>query len=293
MPSSLQHDADHTLERSDPQPERAFLNEGELARVEQEEEQEIARTRRSTWVSGLLGVGMGLVLIIWAVLGPHLGDRVQLIIGLMVALEATAMGFALAIYTRHRHVGAVEHYLARLRELALRLQESSVRDSLTGLYNHGYLLSRLQDEISLAQRYDRPLSVVILDLNKFKEINDRHGHLLGDEVLQIVAATIRSDVRQHDVVARYGGDEFCLVLAETERADAIRVAEKLQGQVAALSKRLERWAGSEISFGFGVASYPEDGATVRALIAAADAELYRDKHARQGAGAHGPRTKAA
>lgn len=249
----------------------------ELARVEREAREEMRRIQRRMWLTRLLGLGVGLVLIAWAALGPNLSGRAQLVIGLLVATEATALGFALAIYHHSTHVRVVEHYLSRLRELAQRLQVMSERDSLTGLYNHGYLLRRLQEEISLAQRHQRSLSVVILDLNEFKEVNDRHGHLVGDEVLQLIAATIRQQVRQHDIVARYGGDEFCLVLPETDGAGAQGAVEKLRAAVAALSERLEGWTESHISFGCGVCTYPEDGATVRALIAAADAQLYQDK----------------
>ena len=234
------------------------------------------RTRLTMWLTRVLGLGVGAVLITWAILGPQLDGRAQLILGVLVAIKAIAMGVVLSLYAR-THVRAMERYLNRLRELAQRLQEASVRDSLTGLYNHGYLLSRLLEEIGRAQRLQHPLSVVILDLDGFKEVNDRHGHLAGDTVLHLVAAAIQQQVRRHDIAARYGGDEFCLVLPATDRVGAQAVVEKLRAAVAALPERLDGWADNQFSFSCGIASYPQDGTTVHALIAAADAQLYLEK----------------
>ena len=257
----------------------------ELSSVEQEAALQMRRAQRTMWLTSLVGLATASVLIIWAVLGPNLSDRSQITFGLLVAIEATAMGFALAIYARRTHVSAVWHYLRRLRELAQKLQESSVRDSLTGLYNHGYLLSRLQDEIDRAQRHRRPLSVAIIDLNEFKEVNDRHGHLVGDQILQLIASAIQQHVRGYDIVARYGGDEFCVVLPETDRASAERVIEKLRTAMAALPERAEGRAGHRITFGCGIATCPEDGVTARALISAADAGLYQGKRVQRLEGA--------
>ena len=248
-----------------------------LAAVELEAEAQMLRARRSVWFSVLLGGGMWVVLIIWAILAPRLGERAHLILGIAVATEAAAMGFLLAIYSHNSQVRVLEHYLHRLRDLAVQLQETSDRDSLTGLFNHGYLLRRLQKEISLARRHGRSLSVVIIDLNGFKQVNDGHGHLVGDEVLEFVAGVIHGRVREHDVVARYGGDEFCLVLPETDRAGADALIEKLRAAIGSLSTLLETWLRCPISFECGVSTYPEDGETVQTLIARADAQLYKEK----------------
>ena len=249
---------------------------GGLSKIQREAEQQMSRTRLTMWLTLGLGLVMGSALITWAILGPRLDVRAQAIMGLLVALEVIAMGMLLAIYAR-THVKAMERHLERLHSLAVQLEDASVRDSLTGLYNHGYLLSRLQEEISLAERHQRSLSVIILDLNEFKEVNDRHGHLVGDEVLRMIATTIREQVRQHDIVARYGGDEFCIVLPATDQAGAQGMVENLRAAVAVLSERLEGWTGGHISFGCGIATYPDDGATTHSLIAAADAQLYQEK----------------
>src|SRR4030067_3767111 len=103
----------------------ALAKPNELSSVEQEAALQMRRAQRTMWLTSLVGLATASVLIIWAVLGPNLSDRSQITFGLLVAIEATAMGFALAIYARRTHVSAVWHYLRRLRELAQKLQEAS------------------------------------------------------------------------------------------------------------------------------------------------------------------------
>ena len=252
---------------------------GELERIRLEADEQMQRSQRTVWLVRAVGVAVWALLIAWAVLSPGLADHLQVIFGVALSLEVGVLAFAMAIYARQKQVRTAEENLERLRELAQRLEEASERDSLTGLYNHGYLLRRLQEEIGHAQRHQRSLAVIILDLNEFKAVNDRHGHLVGDEVLQLIAGTIRHQVRAHDIVARYGGDEFCLVLPETDTAGAQHVVEKVRKAVAGLSEQFREWTGDRIGFGFGICTYPADGLTVRALIAAADDRLYHDKNA--------------
>ena len=146
-------------------------------------------------------------------------------------------------------------------------------DGLTGLYNHRHLQERLAQEIERAERYGRPLSVVMADLDHFKAFNDTFGHPSGDEVLIEVASTLRHVSRASDILARYGGEEFTLILPETGDSEARVVAERARECVAAL--RLE--AGVTLSL--GVASY-RPGGSKEELIGAADAALYEAK--RQG-----------
>ena len=151
------------------------------------------------------------------------------------------------------------------------------RDPLTGFFNHRYLHERLGEEILRAQRSQAPLSVLMIDLDDFKLVNDTLGHLFGDEVLRWAAEQIRAALRGSDVPARYGGDEFAVLLPDTPGGGAREVGERI---VAALRDHPYRGEGRgpvAVGASIGLASFPADGHTAQALIAGADAALYRVK----------------
>ena len=159
-------------------------------------------------------------------------------------------------------------------------REQSIRDSLTGAYNHRHFQDVLQRELGRAERLGRPLTVLMLDIDDFKSINDRFGHPVGDAILQGIVAEIRNEVRgDMDLLARYGGDEFALVLPETPSAEAVIVAERVRRRV---DERLFRMPDSQqilrATVSIGLATYPEDAAEKRDLVEKADAALYRAKH---------------
>ena len=160
------------------------------------------------------------------------------------------------------------------------------RDPLTGFYNHRYLHERLGEEILRAQRSSSPLALLMIDLDDFKLVNDTLGHLFGDEVLRWTAEQMRVELRGSDIPARYGGDEFAVILPDTPAAGAREVGERI---VAALRDRPYRAEGRgpvPVTASVGIAAYPADGRAARALIAGADAALYRVKE-RGGRGVEG------
>jgi diguanylate cyclase (GGDEF)-like protein len=169
---------------------------------------------------------------------------------------------------------------ARLYEDARKLAD---RDPLTGFYNHRFLHERLGEEVVRAQRARRPLSVLMLDLDDFKLVNDTFGHLFGDRVLTFTAELIRSTLRSSDVGARYGGDEFAVILPETDADDARHTADRILEAFRDNPFVGEQRGPVPLVASIGVATFPADGRTATELIAAADAALYAVKRA----GGHG------
>lgn len=154
-----------------------------------------------------------------------------------------------------------------------KLRNQALRDPLTGLYNRRYMEDCLQRFVRLADRENREVSVVMVDLDHFKKLNDTHGHAFGDAVLRDTAMTIVGTLRETDIVCRYGGEELVVILPDCNLERAADKAEALRVRVAALSQN----HGAEISASFGVSSVPYTSASVTDLLSAADGALYKAK----------------
>jgi diguanylate cyclase (GGDEF)-like protein len=164
--------------------------------------------------------------------------------------------------------------------LADHLRRLSTHDGLTRLLNHRSVLERLDEEIGRAQRYDGKLTVALCDLDRFKRLNDRYGHLVGDEVLREFAVRLRGSVRISDVVGRYGGEEFLLVLPNTELDDGARTVGRMCRSMVEEPMRLVSVEGPvEVTASFGVASLGEVAGDriAERLLALADERLYQAK----------------
>ncbi|MBS1145227.1 MAG: diguanylate cyclase [Proteobacteria bacterium] len=169
---------------------------------------------------------------------------------------------------------------ARIEEigrLQVALQELAVRDSLTALYNRRYLDETLEREVSRTRREGTPLSLVMLDIDYFKQVNDTYGHQVGDEVLRMLAGILTADIRAEDVACRYGGEEFLILLPNMPLESALQRAEAWR---MAIEKRSVTLGNHQIAFtiSLGVAAYPEHGKTPDDLTRCADQALYRAKH---------------
>jgi diguanylate cyclase (GGDEF)-like protein len=206
-------------------------------------------------------------------------------IGLVELMSKSAIQFdedrlALARTMANEAAMALEN--ARLYDETRKLAD---RDPLTGFYNHRYLHERLGEEVVRAQRSRKPLSVLMLDVDDFKLVNDTFGHLFGDRVLAWIAERIRLTLRGPDVPARYGGDEFAIILPETDKASARRAAERIVETFQKQPFESEARGPVPVAVSIGVATHPTDGRTAPDLIAAADRGLYRVKRSgRQRAG---------
>jgi len=199
----------------------------------------------------------------------------------MVTLSGAAVGVYLMKTIRHRE--------DELKTLV-------IRDHLTSLYNRAYFFYRLNSEIQRAKRYKRTVSLLIMDMDNFKQFNDRYGHLVGDELLRVLSRTIRSNIRYNagrpsyelDIPCRYGGDEFAVIVPEATSAQAAVVAERLRCQIGLTCGRqmvdpIRAATGSapleppDVTVSVGVASFPEHAAQADDLVKAADDAMYVSK----------------
>ena len=173
-----------------------------------------------------------------------------------------------------------------------RTRLSARTDALTGLFNARHLAEFLDAEIARVRSSDKPLTVLVVDLDNFKQVNDRFGHARGNEVLRDLGRVLKTALRNSDLVARYAGDEFVVVLPEVGSQEGQVVAEKLKSVVVRYDGRPEEGGalatededplgGARIGISVGVATFPQDATDAAALIARADRDMYRDKNARK------------
>lgn len=193
----------------------------------------------------------------------------------------------LSVQSRRPHAYD-EHHLSVLatigQQTAVAIENArhyalTTTDSLTGLYLRDAFFRRLEDEYTRAKRYDAAFAVLMLDLDGFKEINDRHGHAAGDRYLRAAGAAIKDRLRGADLACRYGGDEFCLLLPETDLAGAGAIAERVRQSVAGLVVPGDG-ASLHATVSIGVAAFPDhDAGDLKALLLRADQALYHAKRA--------------
>jgi diguanylate cyclase (GGDEF)-like protein len=158
-----------------------------------------------------------------------------------------------------------------------KIKQLSLVDDLTQLYNARYLRQALEVEITRGRRYDYPVAVLFLDLDGFKQVNDRYGHLVGSDTLKVVGTILKDLVRNVDIVARYGGDEFTLILPNTDSEGAMLVAQRLRQAISEHDYAADPGYQFTLSASFGVSCFPVHGDTPDRLIQRADQAMYRVK----------------
>jgi diguanylate cyclase len=191
----------------------------------------------------------------------------------LILMAATALAGICAGWTLCR--SKVQKQIDDLHQHLAHASEEARTDSLTGLWNRKAFDEQLQIQTAIARRYGLPYSLVLLDVDRFKQVNDQHGHAAGDVVLKQMAGLLRKSVREADLVVRHGGDEFALLLPQTGLDGAVQVAERIRQQVLATA-----WPGPhvplQITLSGGVAALIRDEPTEE-LLRRADAALYQAK----------------
>lgn len=212
--------------------------------------------------------------------GGNLSHRIDIRDGMEVNVLADEFNM-MADRLMESHNELEKKVEARTRELNdanRRLKELSITDGLTGVYNQRHFYERLENEARRAARYGKPLSLIMADLDFFKRYNDGNGHLEGDNLLREIALTILRNVREQDIVSRYGGEEFAVIMPETDREGARATAERIRKAVFEQGFRFEeRQPDGKLTISIGVGGYSDKTPEPKDMIREADTALYRAK----------------
>jgi diguanylate cyclase (GGDEF)-like protein len=202
-------------------------------------------------------------------------------VGVLVLSHPTVAAFSRRDLTLMETVGAQIAAQIDVAELHERLVRAANTDALTGIHNFRYFYDRLEEEVARAERRQSPLAVAFFDIDELKKVNDTYGHLAGNEVLRTLGQTISRQVRAEDVPARYGGDEFAIVMPDTPREEAEKVVIRLMEILDKTEVKLPGGAPMKMpARSWGVSSYPLDGRTAEALVENADTRAYARKRVR-------------
>ena len=215
-------------------------------------------------------------------LGPSVMSRNEYTaLELLAVSLGAAYGIFLAAHSRTTHVSLERAYSGHLEELSQRLRTMAYQDALTGLYNHRYFYEQFSHEIERSLRYGEPLAVLLMDMNNFKQINDTYGHMVGDKYLSLVGQVIARQIRSSDIAARYGGDEFVVLLPSTTGDEARATAQKLAFGVANAATISPGEEQIKLSITIGIASCPDDSRSAGELLQIADTRMFESKPQRR------------
>jgi diguanylate cyclase (GGDEF)-like protein len=228
---------------------------------------------RTSVVAGTAAVVQYLAVLTWAAANYNLNDPIY-------APYAYGMFSWIAQMSRVVLLGSAAFIATMIVLRTQRLRWLSASDPLTQLMNRGFFDERMEEEEIRARRYERPLALAMIDIDRFKQFNDTYGHASGDEALRVVSRAIRTCVRRTDLVARYGGEEFMVAFLETDGDSAAQKAEDIRRAVMAQRVMLKGSRGvTNVTVSIGIAVWPRDADTLRSVIEKADRRLYAAKEA--------------
>jgi diguanylate cyclase (GGDEF)-like protein len=226
------------------------------------------RDRDLVFLGASLGGLAVLTAVIWFLLGAPLTELARGMKRLSEEawdqpLEVRGFGEIAAL------VGAFNNMADTIKRQKELLVTEATTDELTGLLNFRAFQDRTQEELSRAKRLNEPMSLVLADIDFFKKFNDTQGHLAGNEALKGIASILKKSLRHYDLVARFGGEEFAMILPETEGPQAAKLAERIREIISS--------NGSRLTISCGIATFPSEAEDLQGLIAKADQKLYRAK----------------
>lgn len=224
---------------------------------------------------GTFGVGLAATLLGYVSAGWYTEDGIKVFRDDMFWVH----GVFIVLFVTSSHLfHATAHERKDLQRANELLSKLSFKDALTGLFNRRYFDQRLEEEVNRAERLNKPVALLMVDIDFFKTYNDTYGHERGDGILRLVAEVMRANSRLHDVVCRYGGEEFAVILPETDRAQALCAAERTRQAIERLDIPLGPDAPRKVTISIGVGVFPEDAVTASELVQHADHALYEAKH---------------
>lgn len=243
--------------------------------MQQPVQPDMSALTRHIWVSR--AVSVVLLVVALGMIGAATGGGTNFALGAMAVISYAAYVFIAE--TRARKIAVNLEKKLRLGLLVhnMELENMAMQDDLTQLFNRRYLFERLERELETAKAFQRPLSVIAIDLDSMKVVNDNFGHRFGDEMLAAFGRFLLDHTRASDVPARTGGDEFAIILPDTSEKAAVALRGRLKERLEAIDLINSSEANIKVSASFGVSSYPKDGDTVDAIMQRADLDMYAEK----------------
>ncbi|MDO8682414.1 MAG: diguanylate cyclase [Armatimonadota bacterium] len=256
----------------------------------------ILREERSLGIAATLafGVAVALAILLSLIVSSRISSPVRQLTTAIRHISEGNLDYTISIDSRDEigeMASSFNQMVSSLKESQNRLLKKANTDGLTGLYNHRYFQERLSQELKRAIRYTRPLALIMIDVDGFKAINDSLGHPAGDTILRKVADTITQNIREIDIATRYGGDEFTIILPETDLDEAVQTAERIRrvfdsqhvGGVFSKAQQPNQSHSPNVTLSIGVAVCPKHARQRDSLLAAADIAMYHAKHTSQNA----------